>query len=74
MKLKKVAVILASVGALCASSYAFAARYYSHYDYYSDATRTTKVGSRIVTCDGRVHLYGTTSTYSVLVDRFNCML
>lgn len=74
MNLKKFAVILTSIGALCASSYAFAARYYSHHDYYSDATYSQKVGTRIAACNGQVYLSGTMTTYSVLIDRFNCTL
>jgi hypothetical protein len=74
MKLKKMAVTVATIGALCASSYAFAARYYSHYTYYSDASRTTVVGVRINTCAGTVIMNGTMTVYSTLDDRFNCNL
>jgi hypothetical protein len=74
MQLKKLAVTVATLGALCASSYAFAARFYSHYTYYSDATYSTAVGERINACNGQVYMNGTMTIYSTLDDRFNCYL
>jgi hypothetical protein len=74
MKLKKFVVAVVSISAICASSYALAARYYVKYTYYSDATHATKVGMRINTCAGTVYMSGVMSPYSVLEDRFNCNL
>jgi hypothetical protein len=74
MNLKKFVITVASISALFASGYAFAARYYAHYSYYSDATHTTQVGTRINACNGQVYMSGTMTTFSVLDDRFNCNL
>ena len=74
MKLKKFVMTLTAISAIFASGYAFAARYYAHYIYYSDATYTNQVGSRTNACNGQVYITGTMTSFSVLDDRFNCDL
>jgi hypothetical protein len=73
MKFKKMAVLAVTVGSVFASAYAFAAAYYTEYDYYADATYTNVVGSRTQECSGKTFTWGTVTPYRVLIDKFSCI-
>ena len=72
MKLKQLAAILGVVGSMAASGYAWAASYYQDYEYYSDATRTTYVGEKIIDCRNRVTTWGTITPYQRRVEYYSC--
>lgn len=72
MKLKKLAMVLGVVGSVAASGYAYAATYYQLYHYYSDASYSTWVGQKEVTCQNRVTVIGTVTAYRQTLDHFNC--
>lgn len=72
MKLKQAAALLGVVGAMAASSYAYAATYYQNYMYFSDSARTNFVGEKIIDCRNRVTVWGTITPYSRRVEYYNC--
>lgn len=72
MKLSKIAAVLGVVGSMAASGYAFAATYYTEYDFYSDASYSTWVGNKVTTCRGKTYTYGTVTIYKQLVERYDC--
>ena len=74
MKLSKIAAVLGVVGSMAASGYAFAATYYTAYDYYSDASYSVWVGEKITTCRGRTFTSGTVTVYKQLTERYDCSL
>lgn len=69
MKLKKLAL-----GALMAATVAsvYAANYYSTVYYYSDASRTTIVGTKTTNCKNQIEVTGTVTAYPRTVERYSC--
>lgn len=70
MKLKTLA-LGAILAATAASALAYT-RYYSTVYYYSDASRTTYVGSKTTNCQNQVDVSGTVTSYSRIVERYRC--
>jgi hypothetical protein len=73
MKLQKLVAVVGVVASLAASGYAWAVYQYTEYEYYSDASMTVWVGTRINECNGKVYRYGVTTTpYRQLIDSYTC--
>ena len=74
MQLKKLALAVFLAGATVGSSLAYAAyvQYWTLTEYYSDASYTNQVGTRMRDCQGRVTTGGTVTVYKQVVEQYNC--
>lgn len=74
MNLKKAVIGMTAAAVLCTSGLAYAAIFYRHTTYYSDATYSTPVGSRVYDCRARTTNYGTITEFKIIDETFNCTL
>lgn len=73
MKLKKLAVAALMAGATITSgAYAAYINWWTLTEYYSDASMTTHVGTRLRNCKGQVATSGTVTAYKQIVEQYNC--
>lgn len=74
MTLKKLAVAALIASASITSGFAYAAyvNYWTLTEYYSDASMTTHVGTRLRNCKGQVATSGTITVYKQVVEQYNC--